>query len=239
MQVDHAMLRSLHHVLKMRTDLRDRLERGPRRIRVAETAEQSFVQNLENLKNERLKTQLAADEKQLHLAEREARIETAKIQRNGVSSNREYQLLTDQIAADETANTVLQDEILELLEKLDELESQIQTAEAELEQARSETARVRDAVLKEREQLQQELDQVQRELADHESQLPGELAEEYRRLVEHIGEDALAGTDLETCGHCHSVLTAQTRNELLLNQPVFCKSCHSILYLAADAARPG
>ena len=223
----------------MRTDLRERLDKGPRRIRIAETAEQSFLQDLEGLKAERRKAQMAADEKQLHLAEREARIEQSKIKRKAAGSNREYQLLTDQIAADEAANSVLQDEILELLESLDELDHRIGQAEQNLQQARGETARVRDTVAAEQQRLQQELDQVQQELAQYESRLHGDMAEEYRRLVGHVDEDALAETDLETCGHCHSVLTAQTRNELLLNKPVFCNSCGSILYIAEGAARPG
>ncbi len=45
---------------------------------------------------------------------------------NTAASNREFSLLKEQIAADEQANSVLSDEILEALEQLDLMQDQVE-----------------------------------------------------------------------------------------------------------------
>ena len=54
-----------------------------------------------------------------------------KAKLNAAASNREYQALKDQIAADQMAGSVLADEILEALEKIDELAAVSRRAAAE------------------------------------------------------------------------------------------------------------
>ena len=50
---------------------------------------------------------MSVDEKQLQLREREARIQDLQGKLNSASSNREYQALKDQMAAQEMTNSVL------------------------------------------------------------------------------------------------------------------------------------
>ena len=236
MEVDYSLLRTIHRILKQKTDLGERLEKGPRQVTIAENAERKFEEELTAVKETKTKTQMAADEKQLQLTEREGRIEELKGRLNAADSNREYQLLKDQIAADEQANLVLSDEILELLERLDTLEANVTTAEENLSSSKQETEKVRDRVNAEIESLKNDLQSVLDELTDSEAKLKGDYASEYRRQVSVRGEDALSETDMETCGQCYTRITTQMMNELLLKQPVFCKSCGSLLYISENRA---
>lgn len=236
MPVDYPLLRTIHRILKQRTDLNGRIERGPRQIALAEFAEKKFGEELAQFKESKKKTHLLADSKQLQLGEREAKIEVLKGKLNMADSNREFQLLRDQIAADEQANSVLSDEIFELLERLDTLESEIKTAEGNLEKAKLETQRVRERVSVDLAALNGQLESVLSELRQNEAQLKGDFAAEYRRLVNVRGEDALAETDMQTCGHCCTRITTQSMNELLLRTPVFCKSCGCLLYTVENQA---
>ena len=68
------------------------------------------------------------------------------------------------------------------------------------------------------------------DLKENEQKLTGEVAAEYRRLVESRGEDALAETDMSTCGSCYTKITTQTMSELMMKQAVFCKSCGTLMY---------
>ena len=238
MQVDYPLLRTIHRLLKQLTDLHERLEKGPRQITIAQRAEKAFIADLDEVKESRIKAKMAADNKQLQLAEREARIEDLKTKRNGVSSNKEFQLLTDQIAADEQANSVLSDEILELLEKIDGLDADVIQAQENLEKSRQETKNVEARINFEMANLQSESDRVSQELKQNESQLPGALEVEYKRVVGKRGEETLADTDLQTCGRCYTMLTPQTRSELVMKQPVLCKSCGSIMYIRENTPLP-
>ena len=65
---------------------------------------------------------VAADQKQLQLKAGEEKIKDLKRKLNAAASNREYQILKEQIAADDMAKSVLEDEIIEALEKIDQFQ---------------------------------------------------------------------------------------------------------------------
>ncbi len=235
-QVDLQLLRTLHRILRQQTDLNGRIRRGPARVNVAQQAEAAFHQSLVQARESLKATRMNADRKQLQLAEREARIEDLKAKRNACDSNREYQLLSDQIAADEQANSVQSDEILELLEKVDELETAVQQADSNLAKGKLETEKVRRQVDAELATLQKDMDAVQQELGNAEAKLPSDLKPEYRRLVAALGEEALAAVEDNSCGHCYTHVTTQLITELMMKRVTFCKTCGSLLYLSENAA---
>jgi predicted nucleic acid-binding Zn-ribbon protein len=231
--LDYELLRSLHHLLKQRTNLRSRLEKGPRKIKVVSANEVSFLAEKDSAKENVTKTKMASNAKQLQLNEREAKIEELNGKLNSCESNKEFQLLKDRIAADNQANSVLQDEILEQLEKLDTLIAEAETSKLNYEKAQNETKKITDQVESELKQLESELSRVSQELEEAIKRVPDDLKIQFKRLVEGKGEDALAETDTETCGNCNQRLTIQTGAELMMKQAIFCKGCGCLLYLAA------
>jgi len=224
-------LRTLHRIHRQHSDLRDRLQRGPRQIQVAETSVKRSEADLAQAKDAYRQAKMAADEKQLQLKQREAKLVDLQTKLNMAQSNKEYQLLKDQMAADKQANSVLADEILEALERLDQLQAAVRTAEENLAKTKEELAKVRHRVTEQQSGLEHELARVRGELQAAEDQLEGDFKENYLRLARSRGEDALAPVEAETCGGCSQVLTAQTLNLLRLDRPVFCKSCGRLLYL--------
>ena len=217
-------------MLRQQTDLRDQIDRGPRKVAHAEKNEEGFSAALEEAKSTLLQARKLVNERQLQLDSREAKIEDMKSKRNACASNREFQLLNEQIAADEQANSVLSDEILELLERIDHLEGEQKLAEENLAKAKSETEVVRERVTRELENLNSELDRVTRELKETEKRVPLDIKTEYSRLVAANGEQALAETDKDNCLNCYRELTRQTVDQILLQQPVFCQGCGSLMY---------
>ena len=234
MSVTAAALRELHRIHRQLSDIRSRLERGPHQIRLGESSVQRLEQALSDAKEAVKKTRMSADQKELQLREREDRIADIKTKLNSCSSNREYQTFLEQIAADEQANSVLSDEILELLDKITENQNAVTAAEADLGKGQDELATIRKRVDEERATLESELARLNGELEAAEAKLPGDLKQDYNRIVKARGEDGLAPLEGECCGGCFQTVTAQTLNELMLSKPVFCKSCGCLLYLPED-----
>lgn len=234
MQIDYQLLRSVHAKLSLVADLNDQLERCPRMVRAAEASEKKLLGEWDAAKAHLLVLRKAADDKQLQLSTRESRIEKMKGQRNAAENNREYQLLGEQIEADLQANAVLSDEILELLEKIDAQVAAVALARSNHEKGVAESARVRGEAAGREARIGDDLAHANKELAALETRLPGEISMEYRRLSRQLGPGALAETDSEVCGSCHSVITTQTRSDLFARKPVFCKNCGTLLYLSAD-----
>jgi predicted nucleic acid-binding Zn-ribbon protein len=218
-------------MLRQLTDIRERMEKGPRRVKIVMANEANFATELEESKQRVLELRKASNAKQMQLSEREAKIEDMKVKLNTCESNREFQLLKDRIAADLQANSVLQDEILEQLEKLDVLTAEVEQAKQNLEKSQTESKNIRGQVELELKALKQEQARIEGELADAEKKLPVEFVSEYRRIVAGKGEDALGATDTETCGNCNQRITPNMINDLMMKKPVFCKGCGCWMYL--------
>lgn len=224
-------LRTLHRIHRQHSDLRDRLARGPRQINIAEASVKKSEADLAQAKDAYKHAKMAADEKQLQLKQREAKLVDLQAKLNMAQSNKEYQLLKDQMAADRQANSVLADEILEALDKLDHLQAAVKTAESNLGKTKDELTKVRQRVNDQQQGLEGELARVSAELQAAEDQLEGDFKPNYLRLSRSMGEDALAPVEGECCGGCSQVMTPQTINALKLDKPLFCQCCGRFLYL--------
>jgi predicted nucleic acid-binding Zn-ribbon protein len=234
MTVSADALRQLHRLHRQLTDLRGRLDRGPKQVQAASLNLTRLKSTVDQAKEALTRTRVHADDKQLQLRQREDRIKDLQLKLNSCNNNREYQALREQIAADEQANSVLSDEILEALEKIDEQLEQLAQTEQSLNTANQEFEKLQRRVQTERSGLESELERVQSELVDAEAALPADFRADYQRITRVRGEEALAQVDGNTCGACYQVLTHQTINELRMSKPVFCKSCGAVLYLPED-----
>ena len=228
-------LEELHRIHRQLTDVTDRIAAGPKQIKAAEAAVVRAEQELSTAKEAYKKTRMTADEKQLHLKQRETKLKDLQAKLNAAESNREYQLLKEQIAADQKANSVLTDEILEALELLETRQGDVKIAESNLSKIQVEVERVKSRVEGLRQILDEELARVKGDLAEAETHLPAEFKVEYQRVTKARGENALAMVESESCGGCSQMLTPQMMNELYSRKPMFCKSCGCLLYLPADA----
>ncbi|HMP79816.1 MAG TPA: hypothetical protein PKD54_10220 [Pirellulaceae bacterium] len=232
MAIDYAQLALIHGLLQQRDELKGRLNRFPKMVRDLETKRKT-VEAARDLAKESLKaTKKLAHEKQLTLKQREDRVEQFKLKRNSCETNREYQILNDQIAADIAANSVLADEILEAMEQIERLEQDLKETEQQVAVAQQECQQGVEQLRQRETKLHADLSVVEGELLSAERILTGDIGVRYRRMVESRGAGALSETEGETCGECHQVLTVQTKNELWQQQVIFCKGCGSLMYMS-------
>ena len=229
-------LRELHRIHRNLTDLRGRLASGPRQIKVGDASIERFERELGEKKEVYKRCRMTADEKELQLKEREQRVLDIKTKLNSCSTNKEYQMFIEQIAADEQANSVLSDEILELFDKVREHESAVKESGQKVAKATEENQKLKQRVATERDSLETDIGRLEHELEKAEQELPADIRQDYDRIVKAHGEDALAPVDGETCGGCFQTLRAQMMNELALGKVVFCRACGRILYLPENTS---
>lgn len=223
-------LRTLHRIHRQLEDLRGRIAAGPRQI-AAQTKQLEAAEAGRTSVQEQIKqAKLAADQKQLQLRSAEAKILDLNGKLNACKTNREYQLLTDQIAADTMATKVLEDEILESLEKVDTVQAMLPTAEQAVTAAKKLLDETKARVAAEAAELDAEVARVQAELATTEQELSGDARSLYDRSVKHKGADAMAPLEGESCGGCFQQITGKMASDLLLGQVVMCRSCGRLLY---------
>ncbi len=177
---------------------------------------------------------IAVDQKHLLLRSGEAKIFELKNKLNSCNTNREYQALRDQILADEMANSVLSDEILEAMERLDHFKPAIAEAEQQIVKQKEESAKVQQAVRGQEELLRADVQRLEAELHTAEAALPDDFRDAYMRIVKARGEDAMAQVEGESCGGCHQQLTPNVMSQVTMAKVVFCKSCGRLLYMPED-----
>ena len=237
-EISAELLRALHRIHTQRAELQSQLDRGPRQIKAGEGLIAKAAGDLAAVKEKLKQSTLVADEKQLQLKGREDRIKDLEAKLNTAASNREFSTLKEQIAADEQANSVLSDEILEVLEEMETIEVEIEAAEAELKKQQEEQeGRVKE-VTERLETVSGNLDYVNGQLEEAEKQIPAAAKADYKRLIGAKGEEALAPVESDSCGGCNQTLTTQHVDRLRMSVLIRCPNCDAFLYLP-EASRPG
>ena len=225
------IMRTLHRIHTQLSDLRGRIAAGPRQIAAhtaqTEAAEAARVGVQEDVK----KAKMAADQKQLQLKTAEAKIRDLDGKLNACKTNREYQTLTEQIAADRMATKVLEDEILEALDRIDAIKKSLPAAETAVESARKVLGETKARVAAEATQLDGEVQRLRAELEATERELPADIRDLYDRAVKQKGAEGMAPLDGESCGGCFRQITGNMYSELLMGKVIMCRSCGRLLYL--------
>jgi len=229
-------MRTLHRMQRQLEDLRDQLAAGPRQVaahtRQLQAAEAARAAAQDAVKQARL----VADQKQLQLKSAETKIRDLEAKLNACKTNREYQTLRDQVAADRMASKVLEDEILEALERVDALKPAVPAADVEIDKAKRALAGAQERAAAEAGRLESEVARVRGELETQERTLADDVRERYERVVRSKGADGMAAVDDQTCGGCFQQITGNMLSELMLGRVVTCRGCGRLLYLAEAAA---
>ena len=144
--VSPQLLRTLHRIHQQRADLQGQLRRIPMQLAAVQATVDEAQAAVDAAAATLKKARMTADEKQLQLQSREAHVADLQRKLNTAASNKEFSMLKDQIAADEQANNVQNDEIFEVLERIDVLQSQLQQANTNLDQTRQEAEKKKQAI---------------------------------------------------------------------------------------------
>ncbi|MHC2070987.1 zinc ribbon domain-containing protein [Bremerella sp. T1] len=224
------VLQELHRIHRQLSDLRSRLARCPIRVSAARNRVTAAEQVVAEVKESIQSTKMTADRKQLQLRESENKIEAIEAKLNAAKTNDEFQIFKEQIAAAQMANSVMSDEILEALEKVDQLELKHAESVKAVETAQADQAKIEAEVEQQRGELETEIARVLELLEGVEKDIPPDVRADYKRVVKVKGEDALASVVNNYCTQCNVQLRIQTISDLKLGKPVFCSSCGAFLY---------
>jgi uncharacterized protein len=217
-------------------EVQEQMDRGPRLLKARQQVMQQKLADLEAQKQKHKTLRMAADQKSLQLKSNEAKIAELRVKLNQASSNREFDIIRAQIDADTMANSVLEDEILDTLEKVDAAQIAVRQLEEAVAAAKVEESRIAAEYQGALPALQSRLAELKVALAEAETGLPPDFMLQYRRLVAAHGAGALAHMDGNTCSSCYVSLTAQMSVQVRAGQILFCKTCGKLLYGVDSAA---
>ncbi|MBI1347609.1 hypothetical protein GC163_15115 [bacterium] len=223
-------LASLHQLQLRLKEVQDEIARGPRHVQVRRTQVQKREAELGESRDRLKQQKVLADQKNLQLKTNEAKIADLRTKLNVAASNREYEIITGQIAADTMANSVLEDEILEALTKVDQFQIEMKQAEEKVKQAEDELKQIIAQVEAKEPGLKEQETSLKASVAKVEMDLPSDIMPQYRRTAQALGADALAAVENKVCTSCYVQLTSQRMVELRSGKLIFC-TCGRLMYL--------
>jgi predicted nucleic acid-binding Zn-ribbon protein len=228
-------LAELHRLHLAAKEVQEQIERGPRQLKVRQQNTAQKQSELEAQKQKHKALRVNADQKSLQLKSNEAKIGELKVKLNQAASNREFDIIRAQMEADTVANSVLEDEILDVLEKVDAAHLAIKKLEEEVAQAKADETRAQSEISAAQPGREARLAELQKAIANAESRLPEDILGPYRRLVQAYGAAALAEVDGTTCTSCFVSLPPQMVMRVRSGEAVFCKTCGRLLYMPPKA----
>ncbi len=227
----NADLRSLHNLRIQLQEITDELDRGPRLIAARQAGVEKKRLEVESQKGANQQAKVSADQKNLQINSTRAKIQDLQAKLNTAASNREYEILSGQIAADTMANGVLEDEYLELLEKIEVGQKRFEELEKEHRDVVGEFNRFKEDVEKRQPGLTSRFSELDVKVVAAEKFLPSSIVAQYQRLVKAHRSSALAIVEGKNCGCCYVSLTPQVLLEIQGGSLRFCSTCGRLLYM--------
>lgn len=232
----HSVLETLHRIQTELNDLNGRLRRGPLVLKSQEAAIEKATAKCDAVleKHKQLQVDVKMRE-QAALASDQA-ITKRKQQLVEAKNNKDYQALQQQIKADEVARSVLDDEILEAMDKVEQHGKLIPNEEAEVKKAQELYDRTKRKFVEDKPGIEQEIVRCQGLLAEEEKKLSREFREIYDRLVRQVGgANSLACVvNQKFCEGCNYQVPVNSLAMLTQGKPITCSSCARLLFLPED-----
>lgn len=226
-------LRDLHSLHQRAKALRDRLASGPKTLAARQAALAKRKTELETTRENLKKLKADIKNKEVQALSMRGRSDDLRVKLNSIKKQVEYDALRNEIAHNNLAVSKLEDEIIEQMQKAETLESELQAIQADVEQKQTDTSALEREVAEQAVQCQSQLAELERSIVEAENIIPANLRDQYRRVINQRGADAMAQVEDGACLGCYVSVTSQAMNELINAESlVFCQICGRILYLA-------
>jgi predicted nucleic acid-binding Zn-ribbon protein len=193
------------------------------------------------------KSQLEAELKLLESFNRERRdaeleveglenqIGKSNIKLNNIKSNKEYKAALKELADQERQKTVLEDNLIEIMEKIEALEKKYAASKAKSKELHEKLEKDRDGILMELKALDQVLERLKIERARFSEAIDDNLLRRYDSLRQNKEGLAISPVVNGICQTCHMGIPPQKYNELIRGDALMsCPNCHRIIYWGDD-----
>jgi predicted nucleic acid-binding Zn-ribbon protein len=223
------VLREIYQTRIELTDLREKIKRAPLQLKAKENDVEKIRSRIVIEKDEAKKVRVEADSRELTLKQAESRIRDLKGKLNVAESNKEYQVIQDEIKRIAADNDKLQDEILEKITIEEDLRSKVKKSEGELADAEKDFAKYKEVVDYQIEKLKVQVGILADQLKKLEPQL-GDSLGDYQRMMAAKGDQGIAECVSGTCQGCFSEQPPQSWQELLNGRPFKCRTCGALMF---------
>jgi len=159
------------------------------------------------------------------------KIAKSKEKLTSVKTNKEYQALLKEIEDLKTANSNIEDQMLEILEQSDTAEVQLREEKHQFESAKIRVAEEKDAIRMAAEEDRTRLAGLQEDFQTVLDTVNPDILKAFKSVRSRIGNLAIAKVEDAVCAGCHMNIPPQMYNELQrFESLMYCPQCQRIIY---------
>lgn len=225
-------LLQLQEIDKIADQLNLSLESFPLSIEEKRSLIKKNQELMEENKNKLVGIQLKRKEKEMELSSQEDLIRKHEKELNSIKSNEAYKALLNEIGLTQKQKSLIEDEILTLMEENDQVS-------VELKERENETKNNRQKLEFEIRDLEGQIEKTKMlldtEIKKRESfvdSLPKDSLSKYDYIRQRKRRVVIVSIEGDTCSGCNTTLTQSVMNEVKKEKEiVVCDSCSRILYM--------
>ncbi len=211
--------------------LRKELSEYPALLKEIQAAFEKKKVNFKAAEDELKVLQLKQKEKEMELQTKEEKVKKLQGQLYQLKTNKEYSVMDLEIKGLKADNSLLEEEILKLLDAVDQAKAKA-AKEKELVAAEEKKLKEEDEVLKKKvSQMNAEVTVLEEKRKSYTPNIDPKLYYQYEKILKGREGIAIVPVKNNSCSGCFMELTSQTVNEVQMQEKlIFCESCARILY---------
>ena len=212
--------------------LKNEKESKPKEIEAIDAAFEEKKKNLAGLEETLLSFQKQRKDKELELASKEVNAKKLETQLYQLKTNREYQVMLQQIQDAKADASVIEDQILGLFEQADKIKNDSSQEKLRLQEEEK-------AVEGEKKNIHDRTKEIDERIAQLESQrkqiTPGldkKILSQYERILFNRDGLAIVNVKDNSCGGCNMFVPPQVINLIRMYECIItCEVCNRMLYI--------
>jgi hypothetical protein len=215
-----------------------RLEKSakPEELKVIEAAFEAKKAHLAELDKQSLDLQKQRKDKELELGSKEEAIKKLQGQLYGLKTNKEYQTMLQQIQDAKADSSVVEDKVLELFDKADEVKNEVEKERQKLKDEEKVFATEKKKIDDRVKEIDDRLAQLEAQRKQALQDIDPKILSQYERILANRDGLAIVTVKGNSCGGCNMFVPPQVINLIKMYEHIItCEMCNRILYINEGA----
>ena len=215
--------------------LKKEKEEKPLRITELQNEFEAKKINLKAIEDELKGLQVKMKESELDLASKEENIEKVQTQLYQLKTNKEYQAMLVEIGGFQADKSIVEENILKMLDSIDESKIKIEDEKTNLAQEERYFNEQKKEVEDRIKEIDQELHQLEARRMQGVDKLDKKILSQYERILHNRNGLAMVSVKDDSCQGCFMNVPPQVINEIKMkNKIIICEVCSRILYIEGE-----
>lgn len=212
--------------------IEDELESIPEKIKEMDEAFKEKSVNLKKAEDDLKALQVKRKQREGDLEAKEQTIKKYQAQLYQVKTNKEYSALQDEIGRVRADNSLIEEDIIKILDETDAANGKIAKERELLKQEEARLGAEKKRMNDDAGRIKQELEGLKAQRQALAAKVDKDVLKKYDRIVKSKDGLAVVPVSDEACQGCFRVMPPQVINEIRMKQAmIICENCARILYI--------